>query len=83
MKRSQKAIALLLSLLMAVSLLPLSAAAAIRVNNTFAAGTYTGTVNFYAVTNPKPVFYMQDMDATKLAQLMPDTEDTVLRSFCY
>ena len=42
MKRSQKAIALLLSLLMAVSLLPLSAAAAIRVNNTFAAGTYTG-----------------------------------------
>ena len=45
---------------------------------TQAAGTYTGTVNFYAVTNPKPVFYMQDMDATKLAQLMPSVEDTAI-----
>ena len=45
---------------------------------TQAAGTYTGTVNFYAVTNPKPVFYMQDMDANKLAQLMPSVEDTTI-----
>ena len=42
MKRSKKAIALILSMLLAFSLLPLSAAAAIRVNNTFAEGVYTG-----------------------------------------
>jgi len=42
MKQSRKAIALILSFILAVSVLPISAVAAIRVNNTFAAGTYTG-----------------------------------------
>ena len=39
---------------------------------TQAAGTYTGTVNFYAVTNPEPLPYMQDMTSTKLNQLLPN-----------
>ena len=43
---------------------------------TQAAGTYTGTVNFYAVTNPEPLPYMQDLNATKLNQLLPNVGDT-------
>ena len=42
---------------------------------TQAAGTYTGTVNFYAVTNPEPLPYMQDMTSTKLNQLLPNVGD--------
>lgn len=43
---------------------------------TQAAGTYTNTVNFYAVTNPEPLPYMQDLTSTKLNQLLPNVGDT-------
>ena len=43
---------------------------------TQAAGTYTNTVNFYAVTNPEPLPYMQDMTSTTLNQLLSNVEDT-------
>ena len=45
-------------------------------SSTQASGTYTGTVNFYAVTNPEPLPYMQDLNATKLNQLLPNVGDT-------
>ena len=43
-----------------------------------ASGTYTGTVNFYAVTNPEPILYMQDMTTAKLNQLMPSEHSTIV-----
>ena len=46
--------------------------------NTQAAGTYTGTINFYAVTNPQALPYMQDMNSTTLNYLMPNINDTTI-----
>ena len=47
-----------------------------RASSDQAAGTYTGTVNFYAVTNTVSLPYMQDLTATKLNQLLPNIGDT-------
>ena len=44
--------------------------------STQASGTYTGVVNFYAVTNPEPSIYMQDMTTARLNQLLPNEHDT-------
>ena len=49
-----------------------------KATSTQVVGTYTGTVNFYAVTNPNPTLYMQDVNTTTLASLMPNVGDTTL-----
>ena len=43
-----------------------------------ASGTYNGIINFYAVTNPEPILYMQDMTTAKLNQLMPSEHSTIV-----
>ena len=42
---------------------------------TQAAGTYTGTVNFYAVTNPKPIPEMQNLSASECTGTMSQAID--------
>ena len=42
---------------------------------TQAAGTYTGTVNFYAVTNPKPTPEMQNLSASECTSTMSQAID--------
>ena len=42
---------------------------------TQAAGTYTGTVNFYAITNPKPIPEMQNLSASECTSTMSQAID--------
>ena len=49
-----------------------------KASSTQASGTYTGVVNFYAVTNPEPTPYLQDLTSTKLNQLLPNIGDVTI-----